>query len=108
MYKPLGLRFPHEPYFAFTNTQFHLSLCCTLSQEFKTFLQLLMGILVSIIMNNSMSSASFTASLLSVFSKSFMSVLKNTDLSRNPFRTLLLMLSIIKTKQFVVSYLSIN
>lgn len=67
VYKCLGLHFPHVHYFAFTNTQFHLSLCCLVSQEFEMLLQFLMGILVSITMNNSVSSANFITPLLSIF-----------------------------------------
>lgn len=108
VYKCLRLHFPHVHYFAFTNTQFHLSLCCLVSQEFEKLLQLLMGILVSITMNNSVSSANFITPLLSIFSKSFTSVFKNTAPSGKPCRTLLTMLSIIKPKQFFVSYLLIS
>lgn len=87
VYKCLGLPFPQVHYFAFTNTQFHLSLCCLVSQESEMLPQLLMGILVSITMNNSVSSANFITLLSSAFSKSFTSVFKNRSLSGKPCRT---------------------
>lgn len=107
VYKSLGLHFPHVYYFAFTNTRFHLSLCCPVSQELEMFLQLLMGILVSITMNNSASSANFITLLLSVFSKSFTSVFKNTAPSWKSCRTLLAMLFHYQN-QAILFFLSFN
>jgi len=71
-------------------------------------LQLLMGILFSITMNYSLSSAGFVNPLLSIISKSFTSVFKNTAPSGEPCRTLLVILSIVKMKQLFISYFLIN
>lgn len=98
VYKYLGLHVPHVHYFTFPNTQSHLSLCGPVSQEFEMLLQLLRGILVSIIMNNSVLSANIITLLLSILSKSLTSVFRNTAPSGKPCRTLLAMLSIIKPK----------
>lgn len=103
--KYLQLHFLHVHYFAFTNSSVSP---VSLLPGVEMILQLLMGILVSITMNNSVSSANFITLLLPVLSKSFTSVLKNTVPSGKPCRTLLAMFPIIKTNQFFVSYLLIN